>query len=238
MSSDELISNAAAQLCAAVTRSREAARDSRQPMKKLDTATKSFVPLDGVSCIMAVVRETFANEVFAALKDEKQVDEAMVLLPPRSWHVTLTGLEHTMGDNEEQQARHFLAVERTAAILFADDNPIRFVPAEHVCSSPTASLVLLNTLSERDEEALRHLERTCLGAEKSFKPQEWHITLGYFLDRHAVEGNRAAHARVLEIFQSALRSKTGEPGCLECGLPRVCTYTSMAEFYPIFPRQA
>jgi hypothetical protein len=214
------------------------ARAENPQQKKLKGGV--YLPFYGVTCVMALSSDekyqSWAKQLYTALAADPVVTTGMALLPPESYHVTLRGLEAALeGQGPEQTSRLYDDYARVQKLLYEVCHGAPPITMKVKRSGPGRFDMECGAMTEkllRSMEGLVVQELLARDAPDETKHQQaWHLTLSY-----AVDGGRksdsflAAQKKVDEIVR-----RLGAPGDLVFDPPRICTYSSMQRFDPLFP---
>lgn len=197
----------------------------------------AFAPSYGLTAVLPLTLHwvaLFAVPLYDALSMNKEIHDAMLLLPPDSYHMTLRGLTRDLLPSVEIQT--LKALDDAYLRIFEGSRAQIHVKPEHPYATGIALLVL------EPHDALHNLlaaaqSATCTVADLEPAEQEYHLSIGYFITQ-----DRAAQVRAQDIvlhtvkqILSAHRQRDGSFPLLELLPPRVCWYDSMKRFPLMFP---
>jgi len=222
--------------------------------RKFDPKTRKYLQVPGITCVMALKDWQIGREIHRILSADPFYNEYVLLLPPESYHCTLSPLEHlTLVDNESGAKKLCRPLSDIAPIIAAYQDEVDKQFSGVIKMRPGRCYVsgwALDTVDDSTEGKLRIAENglyTMLTGgrmTKSYHPQQWHMTIGYYVKKP--ENNDVyfdLEKRMTRAVESAMKKRepqqqqeaTTTPAVLlEFDKPKVCTYESMERFDPIF----
>jgi hypothetical protein len=196
----------------------------------------AFAPSYGLTAVLPLSPHwvaLFAVPLYDVLSMNKEIRDAILLLPPDSYHMTLRGLTSALLPSVEIDT--LKSLDDGYVNLFKGTVPRVHVKSEHPYASGIALLVLephdaLNELLVSAQDA------TCTIANLEPSEQEYHMSVGYFTTHDRALQIRAQDIMLHEVKRilSANRDSDGSPPMLELLPPRVCWYDSMKRFPLMF----
>ncbi len=154
------------------------------------------------------------------------------MLPPESYHATLTGIAsrskfHSCDDYNHHVASHLGSIEKLCRALGA--LPQAMISFEVVSFEMNCRVIVLNITPQtlESETYIRTCEQLSMKILASlFQKQEYHITLAYKVPNteELTEDEREPLVRLLQQLQGTT---------LTFSRPQVCSYTSMLQFDPL-----
>jgi hypothetical protein len=199
------------------------------------TGSHGYARIHGVTSVMALAEPSmpFAERLFNELAADAELSQVLLLLPSKSYHVTLRGLEGPLLAGAP--CSDFARVDGLTQQRFCDPtspaHPLEFNLQATVLPFATAIVLGVEPASSGFAEALDEAQSLVDGLGAS-KRNVYHVSVGYLL----VERNRdrATDARIALAEQRVLAAALQLGTSLFVDPPKICYYESMEEFVPIF----